>query len=79
MKNRRIDAGSFLKAQAVLFYGQEEFNHGIAPISYAWSTETPTFMSIINTTKKDLISLHGTDERDADEVVNRHQYIRNNL
>jgi len=36
-------------------------------------------MSIINTTKKDLVSLHGTDERDADEVVNRHQYIRNNL
>jgi hypothetical protein len=72
MNGRRIDAGSFLKAQAVLQYGSEDFNFGIAPISYAWSTDTAKHMSIINTSKKDMMSIHGVDSKDADEVVQKH-------
>lgn len=78
MENRKVDSGSFLKAQAILVYGQEDFNHGVAPIMYAWSSDTPKTMSIINTTRKEMMSVHGVDSKDTDEVVMKHQYIRNN-
>jgi hypothetical protein len=45
---------------------------------YAWSSDTPKTMSIINTTKKEMMSVHGVDSKDTDEVVMKHQYIRNN-
>jgi len=38
----------------VLKYGQEYFNHGIAPISYSWQTKTPDTVALNFPTKQEL-------------------------
>lgn len=44
--HRQIYSESLVKFNAVLKYGHEYFNHGVAPISYSWDSSSSRVLSL---------------------------------
>jgi len=70
--NRQIFQGSIIKLNGVLKFGEEYFNHGVAPISYNWNSTAQNVLLVQIPNRSDLPSgsstgvLHQTKKiRDA--------------
>ena len=46
VNQRQIYTGSLVKLNVVLKYDNEYFNHGIAPISYAWNCSSSRVLTL---------------------------------